>query len=70
MTTPELLLTTLRRDLLAFGPEAILVLGILLLLVVRMFRGSERVPFGGLAASVLGVSLVVAWWQWVSDLSL
>lgn len=70
MTTPELLLSTLRRDLLAFGPEAILVVGILLLLLVRMFRGSERVPFGGLAASVLAVSLIVAWWQWVSDLSL
>lgn len=69
-TSPEQLLTVLRRDLLAFGPEVILVLGIVLLLVVRMFRGSERVPFGGLAAVVLGVSLVIAWWQWVSDQSL
>ncbi|MCS7167853.1 MAG: NADH-quinone oxidoreductase subunit N [Gemmatales bacterium] len=70
MISPEQLVRVLRRDLLAFGPEVIIVLGIILILMVRMFRGSERVPFGGLAAVVLGLSLVVSWWQWVTDQTL
>jgi NADH-quinone oxidoreductase subunit N len=66
-TSPEQLIRGLRQDLLAFGPEAVLVAGIVVLLLVRMFRGSEKLSFGGLAAVVLGLSLVVSWWQWVSD---
>lgn len=67
---PEQLLQNLRRDLLAFGPETVLVIGIVMLLLVRMFRGSEKLPYGGLAAVVLGLALVVSWWQWITDQSL
>ncbi|MCS7016076.1 MAG: NADH-quinone oxidoreductase subunit N [Gemmatales bacterium] len=70
VTIPEHLLPVLRRDLLAFGPEVVLILGMVTMLVVRMFRGSERLPFGAVAAGIIGLSLVVSWWQWVTDQTL
>jgi NADH-quinone oxidoreductase subunit N len=51
-------------DLLAFMPELILCAGIVLLLILRMFRGLDRLHLGSLALVVTLAALAFSFSQW------
>jgi NADH-quinone oxidoreductase subunit N len=52
------------RDCLAFLPELILCGSIVLLLLLRLFRGFDRVHLGWVTLILTGLALWVAWCQW------
>ncbi len=56
----------LKRDLFAFAPEMILVAGIVALMLLRIFRGFERVNLGVLSFGVVGCALILSVVQWVN----
>jgi len=61
----ELLQSNLQGDLLLFLPELVVSSGIVLLLVCRLFKALDRAHLGTLAASILGVALLPATYQFL-----
>ncbi len=59
---------TLLIDMQAFLPELILCGGIILLLLIRLFNGSEKLQLGYVAIAVCALALGAAWTQWMGDL--
>ncbi len=59
---------TLLVDMQAFLPELILCGGIILLLLIRLFKGSEKLQLGYVAIVVCALALGAAWTQWMGDL--
>jgi NADH-quinone oxidoreductase subunit N len=57
-------LQDLGRDSLAFLPELILCGAIVLLLLLRLFRGLDRVHLGWVALVLSACAVVAAWGQW------
>ncbi len=51
-------------DFLAFTPELILCAGIILMLLIRLFRGTERLHMGTVALVTTVLALGAAWTQW------
>ncbi|HMC63921.1 MAG TPA: NADH-quinone oxidoreductase subunit N [Gemmataceae bacterium] len=62
--TIEQLQDRLVRDVQAFLPETILCIGIVLLLILRLFTGLDRAHLGWAALATTLVALVVTWAQW------
>src|SRR5476651_1614582 len=54
----------LSRDLVAFAPELLICAGIVLLLLVRLFRVFDRNHLGWIALVVMLGALGMAWMQW------
>jgi NADH-quinone oxidoreductase subunit N len=55
---------SLNRDLVAFAPELLLCAGIVLLLLIRLFRVFDRTHLGWIALVVMLGALGMAWMQW------
>ncbi len=57
----------LARDCLAFLPELILCVGVVVLLLLRLFRAFDRMHLGGVALAISAAALVSAMGQWHGD---
>ena len=66
MFTINLLQSHLNDDLLAFTPELILCGGIVLLLILRMFKALDRVHLGSIALVLTLAALGFSSYQWQS----
>src|SRR5262249_43969993 len=60
----------LGRDLVAFLPELILCAGIVLFLLLRLFRAFDRAHLGWVALALSAVALLVAVGQWRGEFGL
>ncbi|MER3415752.1 MAG: NADH-quinone oxidoreductase subunit N [Gemmataceae bacterium] len=66
-TYADRLAETLVIDLAAFAPELLLCLGIVLVMILRMFRGLARIHYGIVGLVVLALAMALAWTQWQGD---
>ncbi len=57
-------------DLQAFAPELALCVGIVSLLILRLFRGLDRLHLGLVALGICVLALGLAWTQWNDDATL
>jgi NADH-quinone oxidoreductase subunit N len=60
----ERLQTLLYEDLLRFAPELVLCFAIVLMLLLKLFRGLNRLHFGSIALCFTLISLGLNWEQW------
>jgi NADH-quinone oxidoreductase subunit N len=60
----EKLQTDLNADLLRFAPELVLCFAIVLMLVLKLFRGLSRLHFGSIALCFTLIALGLNWQQW------
>jgi NADH-quinone oxidoreductase subunit N len=63
-TLLEQLQNSLSQDLVAFAPELLLCAGIVVLLLIRLFRVFDRSHLGWIALVVMLGALGMAWMQW------